>query len=442
MASRTPPVARRSISGRPSLVVVSRLRPAPLLGATLLGVVGTLSVILPVFLTGAMAVQIREDLNMSDSDIGLAVGSFFVGSTAGSMILGRLAERLGPRPAIQFGLLMTIAANVAIAVVAVGSWSLIAILLFAGLSNALTQPAINLMLVRVVEPGRLGTVMALKQSGMPGAALFGGLAVPVVALTVGWRVGYLLAALIALVAVWLTFTVTPNQSSSDDVGQEIESDPDLADGSLPEKSRPRPDLGMQMLLLMAAVGVLGGGAANVLVAYLVSGAVAAGVAPGPAGLLLTLGSALGIASRLINGWLADRQQFDVLRRVIWLLAIGAGGGLGLAIHQPMAYLLATPFAFAAGWAWPGLFNLVVVKANRSAPAAATGITQTGVYAGSLASPILAGLLIERSGYGAAWLLTAASLAGAGLLAALVRSGMDGDVESRVRSQVESTGSTG
>ena len=197
---------------------------------------------------------------------------------------------------------------------------------------------------------------------------------------------------------------------------------------------------------MAAVGVLGGGAANILVGYLVSGAVRAGVSPGPAGLLLTFGSALGIASRLANGWAADRASFDVLLRVIVLFAIGTGGALGLALNTPVAYLLATPVVFAAGWAWPGLFNLVVVNANRSAPAAATGVTQTGVYVGSLVGPVVAGLIIERSGYGATWLLTAASLAGAALLAAAVRFGMARDrVQPSAGSregQVESTGRTG
>ncbi len=404
--------------------------------AAVLGVLGTLAVILPAFLTGAMAVQIREDLAMSDFELGLGIGSFFVGSASGSMVLGRLAERLGPRTAIRLGLTTTIASNVVIAAAANGPRSLIAILAVAGLANALTQPAINLLLVRVIDPGRLGTVMALKQSGMPGAALVGGLAVPVVALTVGWRAGYLLAALTALAAMALSATI-----------EELPAEPDLDDrhesADRPTgSSRPKPDLGGPMLLLMAAVGVLGGGSANILVGYLVSGAVDAGIAPGPAGLLLTFGAALGICSRLIHGWLADRNRFDVLRRVIVLFVIGGVGMFGLTLHSPTAYLVATPLAFAAGWAWPGLFNLVVVNANRSAPAAATGITQTGVYVGSLISPILAGVLIERSGYWSAWLLAAGSLMGSAALAAIVRAGLADGPAGRARRQVEPSGSTG
>ncbi len=399
---------------------------------TALGVVATLAVILPAFLTGAMAVQVRAGLSMTESEIGLAIGAFFVGSAAGSMILGRLAERLGPLAAVRLGLVVTAATDLAIAAAASGPRSLLAMLLVAGTANALTQPAVNLLLVRAVDPRRLGLIMALKQSGMPAAALVGGLAVPLVALTVGWRAGYLMATVVAVIALALSGAARsgPGTSSSrppdhrrgrnrpvpEDEGRGVAVAPVVA----------KPDLGWRMLWLMAAVGVLGGGAANILVGYLVSGAVAAGVSPGPAGLLLTFGSALGIASRLANGWAADRASFDVLLRVILLFAIGTFGALGLMVNTPIAYLLATPVVFAAGWAWPGLFNLVVVNANRSAPAAATGVTQTGVYVGSLIGPVVAGLIIERSGYGATWLLTAASLAGAAMLAAAVRLGMAGE----------------
>ena len=390
--------------------------------AAALGVTGTLSVIMPAFLTGALAVQIRDDLGLRESEIGLAIGAFFVGSAGGSAMLGRLAERLGPKTAIRLGLLLTVAANLAIAAAADGARSLQAILVAAGLANALVQPAINLMLVRVVHPGRLGFVMALKQSGMPGAALLGGLAVPAVALTIGWRAAYVIAAGLAVLAGAISSIV----GSQADAGAEP-----VPDGQRPHDAervqakvraevQAKPDLGIGMLGLMAAVGVLGGGAANILVGYLVSGAVDAGVAPGPAGLLLTLGAALGVTSRLVHGWLADRMTIEPLARVITMFLLGSAGAAGLALHTGWSYLAAAPIVFAAGWAWPGLFNLVVVNANRSAPAAATGVTQTGVYLGSLISPIVAGVLIERSGYRAAWLLTAAGLLGAGLLAGLVR----------------------
>jgi MFS family permease len=389
---------------------VSTAQPTDLRPAAALGVLGTLAVILPAFLTGAMAVQIRGELGLSDVQIGLAIGSFFVGSAAGSTLLGRLAEQLGAILAIRLGLVASIVADLTIAAAARSAGSLIAVLAVAGLANALTQPAINLLLVRVVAAERLGFVMALKQSGMPGASLVGGLAVPTLALTVGWQAGYLVAAVAAVAALLLTTRLPLT----------VPTAPGRPGETTPTAWRPRPDLDSSVLVLMAGVGVLGGGAANIVVAYLVSGAVDAGISPGPAGLLLTFGSALGITSRLIHGRQADRARFDVLGRVITMFLIGAVGAGALAWHTSPGYLVATPVVFAAGWAWPGLFNLVVVNANRAAPAAATGVTQTGVYLGSLAGPVIAGLLVERFGYRPLWLLTAALLAGACGLAIAVR----------------------
>ena len=386
--------------------------------AATFGVLGTTAVILPAFLTGAVAVQIREDLGLTESAIGIAIGAFFVGSAAGSTSLGRAAERLGPATALRLGLAVTVLADLAIAVLVEGIRSLAVALIVAGLANALVQPAINLLVVRSVAASRLGLVMALKQSGMPAAALFGGLAVPAIALTIGWRAAYLGGAGLAVASTLLLGRVT--------------TDPVVTIGPGPGPtvrsagpSSPRPDQDRAVLAVMAGVGVLGGGAANIVVGYLVSGAVDAGIPPGPAGLVLTGGSALGIGSRLLHGWLADRGGIDPLSRVVVLLGAGLVGAVVLASHQPLAYVLATPVVFAGGWAWPGLFNLVVVRANRSAPAAATGVTQTGVYVGSVIGPIIAGSLVEASGYRAAWLLTAVSLGGASLATLAVRAQLAG-----------------
>ncbi|HAS09915.1 MAG TPA: MFS transporter, partial [Acidimicrobiaceae bacterium] len=98
----------------------------------------------------------------------------------------------------------------------------------------------------------------------------------------------------------------------------------------------------------------------------------------------------------------------------------AGGALGYFLLAPglvPTHLLGALVAFGSGWAWPGLFNLAVVRLNPTAPAAATGITQTGVYVGALTGPILFGVVVDSAGYGLAWLLAglASALAAAGVV---------------------------
>ena len=58
------------------------------------------------------------------------------------------------------------------------------------------QTAVNLALTRARLP-RLGLAIALKQSGMPTAAMIGGATVPLLALTLGWRSAFVLGVGIA-----------------------------------------------------------------------------------------------------------------------------------------------------------------------------------------------------------------------------------------------------
>jgi MFS family permease len=374
------------------------------------GIASTTASVLPAFLTGAVGVQLRADLEITEARVGLAITAFFTTAALGSMVLGRAAERIGASSAMRLGLLISVATLVGVAAGARNGSTLVAILLLGGVANALTQPSANLLLADRVRPERLGLGMALKQAGMPAATMLGGLAVPMIALTVGWRWAYVAGAGVAMAA--LTLVPSPDRGRAPIGTGPCEV---TAGGARPVPAPPRrgrPDQPLWLLVLLSAAACLGATAAGALAAFLVSGAEAAGMGEGSAGLLLTGGSALGIASRLAHGWLADRHHLDPLRRVTILLAVGGLGYVLMTLHAPWAYVLGAPVAFAFGWSWPGLFNLAVVRANPSAPAAATGTTQTGVYVGALAGPALFGLLVERAGYGVAWAATAAISVGA------------------------------
>ncbi len=109
-----------------------------------------------------------------------------------------------------------------------------------------------------------------------------------------------------------------------------------------------------------------------------------------------------------------------IKRVAVLLGLGSLGLLIMSLHQPVWYLVGLFPAFGFGWAWPGLFNLSVVRNNPSAPAAASGITQAGVYVGSTIGPAAGGWIIQQGGYSALWLAAAAQLAAAALIAVALR----------------------
>ena len=367
--------------------------------------VGTMCSALPVFLTGAVGVQLRDDLDITATAIGLSMGVSFAAAALLSAPMGRLAQRLGPQRGFRTGLATTASAVVAISILADSVVALALLLAVAGTANALNQPSANLLLASHVDPQRLGFAFAVKQSGMPAAALVGGVAVPAVALTVGWEWAYAGAGVLALVVMVLL-------------------PPDRSDVAIPTRSSTgkaaRPDMRTSLLALYAAVGFLGATHAGAMVGFITSGAEESGISPGLAGLVLSFGSATGIASRLYQGWRVDKSGMLPIQRLILLYFVGGLGALVLAVDVPITYLLAPIPAFAFGWAWPGLFNLSVIRNNPSAPGAATGITQIGVFIGAAAGPALGGVIVDAGGYRWLWLTGAAALFVGSALAALLR----------------------
>ena len=349
--------------------------------------------VLPVFLTGAMGVQVRRDLGFGEAGLGLVVAAFFVGGTVASAALGRASERLGPTRSMRASATLSALVLVAIAGLARSYVALLALLFVGGVANALTQPAANLFIARTVDRSRLGVAFAVKQAAVPAATVLGGLAVPAIALTVGWRWAFVLGAALSVAGAL--------------------SVPMVGRGPASDGGAPRvPRSALRLLLVLSAGIGLGAAAAGTLGAFLVSAAVEAGIDEGPAGLLVAVGSAIGIAVRLIAGYRADRRGGGHLRVVAVMLLLGAIAYLLYATGSALVILLATPLAFGAGWGWPGLFNLAVVRQNPDAPGAASGITQTGTYFGAFAGPLLFGWTAERTSYAAAWLVAAGACLGA------------------------------
>lgn len=343
----------------------------------------------------------RAELGFGESGLGLAVGAFFAAAAVSSAVLGRTAERLGPTASMRASAACSAVALLGVAVNARSFTTLLLWLAFGGVANALAQPAANLFIATTVPVERLGMAFAFKQSGIPAATLLGGLAVPSIALTVGWRWAFVAAAMFPIVG-GLTIPAAARR-----VGRTPADGPEV---------RSRVPL-TPLVVLGSGIG-LGAAAAGTLGAFLVNAAVDAGIAEGAAGLLVSAGSAIGITVRLLAGRRADRREGGQLRVVSAMLVAGSVAYALYATEVPIVLLLATPLAFGAGWGWPGLFNLAIVRAHPTAAATASGITQTGTYVGAVAGPVVFGAVVEAASYRAAWLLAAGfAVAGAATIAA-------------------------
>ncbi len=360
----------------------------------------TTACVFPAFLVGAVAVQLRDDLGFSASGTGVGVAAFFGAAAASSLLLGRFVERIGPRRGMFAAVAVSAGASLSIALFARSLATLAAFLVVGGSANALCQPSANLLVARHLPAGRQGVAFAVKQAAIPFSTLLAGVSVPALALTVGWRWAFAAAALLSLSSVALV----PRVGTEPVVRRRrVERSGDV----------PAP------IMAMLAVGIgLGAAAGGTLGSFLVSAAVDSGMSEGHAGELLTFGSLAGIGVRIAAGLAADRRGGGHLRVVASMLGAGAVAFCLLALHTAPAYLVGAPLAFGTAWAWPGLFNLAIVRANPRSPAAATGITQTGTYFGAVAGPVLFGVLADRAGYREAW-LAAAALAAASATAMVI-----------------------
>ncbi len=377
----------------------------------LLGISITTVSTIPVFMTGALAVQIRHDLHLNASQLGGAVAVFFAAAAITSISSGRLAQSSGYERILKVCVLLSVVTLGGIGLLARNYLLLLSFLALGGIINGASQPAVNLFLSRVVPVSRQGFAFGFKQAAIPVSTFLSGLAVPVIALTIGWHFAYLI---IAPVGALLFFMIPGTKREDPPEGKALQA---------ARKIYVAP-------LVVLAIGMgLGSGAANGLGAFLVSSSVHAGWAPGAAGLLVVLGSVTGMSSRLINGHLADRRVGKHLAVTASMVGIGGIGYFLLMLGYSWLIIPATIIAYGAGWGWNGLFNFAVVSSYPKSAGYATGITQSGAYFGSVLGPLLFGLVVDESGYALAW-STAATEAVLAALAIVVAKRMIASAASR------------
>jgi MFS family permease len=124
----------------------------------------------PAFLVPALAVELRADLHLSATGLGLLVASFQVAAGLASPLAGRAVERFGDRTAGAVSVLV-VAAVLAGCAAARESWHLAVGLAAGGAVSALAQPAANAVLARRVAPERQGLAFGVKQAAAPAAAV-------------------------------------------------------------------------------------------------------------------------------------------------------------------------------------------------------------------------------------------------------------------------------
>ena len=358
--------------------------------------------VLPIFLLGAFSPDIQKALGLSEVAIGAIFGGYFAVSVLLSFAAGQLGERRGPAWTMSVA-----AVGVALCLAGVGvartSVHLALAVLVGGVANTLTQPAGNLALARALPRGRLGLAFALKQSSIPVASMIGGLAVPTVGVLFGWRWTIALCAILGVVVLVMARTLVPGNVITAQTAAE------------------QAPCSLRRLVPLTAAGVCGAAATTGMIAFFVDGAVRSGMSNSAAGIWFAVAGVVGIAGRLLAGWIADswRRRPPLAFCLAAYYACGAAGFVLLAFAD--SWLLRVPatlLVFAGGWGWQGMFHHTTVLWSQPTPSRGTGMTQTGLSLGGSIGPVIFGAIAGAVSFRAAWIYTGALMVAAAVLVAL------------------------
>lgn len=358
--------------------------------AVAIGGAATVVCILPIFLTGAMAVQIIDELQFNVVGLGIAVAASRLASAMASPFLGPLADRLGATRSIRLAAGLGVVVSLGIALTAHNLAVLIFWLAMAGVTQSLAQPAANRLISNTVDSGRLGIAFGVKQSAPPVSSMIAGFSVPLLALTFGWRWAFVVAA-VGAAAVAITVGAAPPRPTVASTTRRISAD-----------LRAR-----RTIILLAVAFGLGTSVSAAVTTFYVDAATDAGTSESSAGILLAAASLLAVVARLVAGSISDRFDRGHLKGCAAMVAAGSMGLFLLSVTaQPNVMAVGVVLALVGTWGFNGVYWFALIRRHRDSPGSITGYVAPGAQIGGTVGPLLFGVIAHSYGYSPAFVATA------------------------------------
>jgi MFS transporter, OFA family, oxalate/formate antiporter len=348
-----------------------------------------------VFAWGAVVPLVRADEGWPSLLLGAVFSATPVGYGIGTVVGGRLADRVPPRR-LCWASLALLAAGFAVAFSAPSGLTFVVAYAWAalGIGGGLALTG-SVAALAPVLPDRAGTVGGLTSAVYASSAIFQAPLISVLAPALGWlralqAVGLGMAAVAALLLLWMP-PLPPRRPAGGNGG-----------GALP---LPAVAGGALLALCGATFGTfvivnLPGEVAARHLGPALAGAVAAAFAAGNAG------------GRLLGGLGADRLGVVAVVAAVFLLELAAAAVLFAGAGPAVALLAALGAGLALGGD-AGVLTRVGMEAAPERPNAAFGLVFAGFTTGAFAGPLLGALV----GLPLAWLVAAVpAAAGLALLA--------------------------
>lgn len=349
----------------------------------------------PVFLSGAANNLIRKDIGLGTGAIGILFSLYWMGSLFGSYISRRNNSSLSIDKSVGLSVLITsIALTLMCIYPQVGMWLGAMI---GGVVYGYSQPYTNFLLMRRCSTSIQGFAFGLKQAAIPAATLLCSLAIPVIAVPLGWRNLFGLIALFAFIYAILALIFSRN--------------------SVPEEKNTSKINKLPLnwhLSMLALVGALGAMIGNSLGGFLITSLTHGGFALVTASLIAAIASISNIFVRVIAGIVTDRTNVSPPRLLVFMFIIGVVGTILLTRSSHPAQIIGAILAYGGGWGWAGLLHYVTGLAYPRREKQATAVSQMGVSIGAASGPLLFGWLFSVLDSTQAWWIVTI----AGLLACL------------------------
>jgi nitrate/nitrite transporter NarK len=342
------------------------------------------------FMFGVLARFLLDEFSISRSQLGLLTTAAFIVGGVGSVPAGNLTDRMGGRRIFMASLGLVIVATLGMAVAPSYAWLLLGATVGGG-ALATCNPTTNKMIAAHTDPGERGVIMGIKQAGVQIGAFVVGISVPATATALGWRTGLAVIAVVPALVILATLVLVP-------------ADPVAAvPAGRPESSTPLDPV----VWWMTAYALLMGSGVAAFSSYIpLYAEEGVGLSVNAAGTVAATIGGIGIASRVLWGWAAER--LGNFRKPLAYLGLGAVASTLLVIAAQslggwLLWIAAVLFgASAITWNAIGMLAILVEVSAEDA-GRASGYVQTGFYGGFVVSPILFGYSVDvTGGYGLGW----------------------------------------
>lgn len=348
---------------------------------------------------------LTEDLGMSMAQTGGIFTAINLGTCIMAFFTGKIIDKTGVRKVLLVGQVI-LGIFVAAESASTNLPMLLGLLFIAGIFNSVASPCSGTGVTTWFSPKERGTAMGVKQAGIPMAGVVTGLALPPMAIALGWRTTFLILGIV--IAVWGVisfFLYRDSDAMAISTGKKTAS-----------WSETRQDVFKRDVILVLIGSCLMNGmqyvATSMMTKYLVTlPAVAAVAAPAVlAGALYSLQNFGGMFGRI--GWGIVSDRFAKGKRKGTLLVCGICGCLsvfiigmfGNSLPEPALYAVLLFFGVtAAGWLGLGFTFVSELAGMRSAGAAIGALTTVNFFPMFVIPPIF-GAIVDASGWTPAFMM--------------------------------------